>query len=389
MLSNEESSQESPLASTSQSPTLSRNVKLTLWYTGFVFCGRSIWNQNVLATLIFLLRDGDPKAVGYVTAVMGICQLIASAPTGILADSHRRDTLLKVASGVGLLAVGTTAFSVVLVSKPSYNGLLLAMCSWGCYFGIANTSLSAIFADSIPNGQRSKYFTKRSILINIGNVAGPTITLIMFLVLGNEWTVRECAIVMGVAQLVCLPALGLLWFFNDDDICEDDDAGALNHIEDDSSNSQSLSPENQSEAQPSHETDNGLSEPLLSPEESILSDSTQHEDETYNAAKLASMLPFCCNEKRIIPIMVATADVMAGLASGRSLWFDSFLVPLFQSSPCCAHQISFRHVDTIYCYFLVRQLGYETGLCSKRVHFHSSGTSCSHEDWTVTRKNIW
>jgi hypothetical protein len=310
LLSNLEASQESHgHGAESRLPIISKNVNLTLCYTFLIFCGRSIWNQNVLATFAFLLKDGDPKAVGFMTAAMGLCQLAASAPTGVLADRYRRDALLKVASIVGLLAVSTTTYSILLSSSPSYDGLLLALCCWGCFWGIVQTSLSALFADSIPCGQRSVYFTKRSILINMGNVTGPTVALIMFLVLGNEWTIDDCARVMGFGQLACLPALGLLWYFNDDD-CETADPSTVENDGEDDENYESSLTEAEANTISELGTDSD-SQPLLS-------NVTQNEDETYSAAKLASMFPCCCNERRIIPIMVATADVMAGLASGKT-----------------------------------------------------------------------
>ena len=77
-----------------QEVLLSKNVKIILWYTWIVFSGRSIWNQNVLATFCFLLKDGDPKAVGFLTAAMGLSQMIVSFPTGWVADRYRRDSLL-------------------------------------------------------------------------------------------------------------------------------------------------------------------------------------------------------------------------------------------------------------------------------------------------------
>ena len=39
----------------------SRNVRLTLAFTFLYYAGRSLWNQNVLATFIYILRDGNPE----------------------------------------------------------------------------------------------------------------------------------------------------------------------------------------------------------------------------------------------------------------------------------------------------------------------------------------
>ena len=193
-------------------PPRSRNVTLTLLYTGFAFAGRSIWSQSVLATFVYLLRNNDPTAVGYITAVMGLMQLLSSFPAGILADSYRRDTLLRLASVLGMIAVAAT---LLACWHENYVYLVVALALWGLCWGVANTSLSALFADSIPRGERSYYFTQRSILVTLGNMFGPTAALVMFSVLGDHWTVEECATVMALGQIICFPALVLLCFFND------------------------------------------------------------------------------------------------------------------------------------------------------------------------------
>jgi MFS family permease len=274
--------------------------------------------------------------VGYLTAAMGISQLLVSFPTGVLADRHRRDGLLKVASFVGILAIATT-FKVLYFSshkQPTYGGLIVALCIWGCFWGIANTCLTALFADSVPNGQRSKYFTHRSILINLGNVTGPTVALIMFAVLGNEWTIRDCSIVMAAGQLICLPALLLLCWLkdNDENFNEDNENSLTTPLPLDQSESASGSPNILSDATNDNSNDTATAE-LQEP----------HRDETYNATKLASIFPCCCsnNQERIIPSMVATADVMAGLASGDFLRIFFVLIPN-----------QFLHSDSLFFFFI-------------------------------------
>eukprot|EP00980_Cylindrotheca_fusiformis_P031284 scaffold26122_cov127-Cylindrotheca_fusiformis.AAC.3 len=318
--------------SPSSSADKEKNVRLILCYTWLVFAGRSIWNQNVLATFCFLLRDGDPKAVGYLTAAMGICQLLVSFPTGVLADRTRRDTLLKVASCVGIVASFATI--KVLYFSPNkkriYSGLVVALCIWGCFWGIANTALTALFADSVPNGQRSKYFTHRSVLINLGNVTGPMVALVMFLLLGNEWTISDCSMVMAAGQLVFLPALLLLCFLKDSDESgdEDDENVMATPILDSSG---SASSDHQSSG--ANNSDDILGDTTSSARPPA---AAAHRDETYNAAKLVSMIPCCgsSNQERIIPSMVATADVMAGLASGMSIrYFAIFLYDNLKLQP--------------------------------------------------------
>lgn len=307
---------------------VSRNVTIILIYTWFAYAGRSIWNQNVLATFAFLIRDGDPKAVGFMTAVMGLSQLIVSFPTGFLADKYRRDSMAKVASIVGLAAVTTT---VIALHHSSYVCLVLSLCVWGLHWGIANTSNSALFADSIRDGQRSHYFTTRAVLINLGNAAGPLVALIVFAVLGDTWTIRDCAIVMAVGQCFCLPAIFLLCFLNDD-------AVVVVHEHEDPSPYQEalLLGENQN--------DDEEDEAMIQEEEESSSSNrntrSHHLDENYDARRLATFFR-CFPQERIIPVLVATSDVGAGLASGMSVrFFAIFLYDNLHVNPI--------HVQVLY-----------------------------------------
>ena len=310
---------------------ISRNVRLVLIYTWFVFAGRSIWNQNVLATFVYLLRNNNPEAVGTITAVMGLMQLFCSIPAGILADKYRRDSLLKVAAVVGVAAVGIT---LVALYYSSYERLILALAAWGAFWGVANTSLSALFADSIPDGQRSHYFTQRSVLINLGNVMGPFLALLMFLRLGDQWTIRDCTVVMVVGQLMCCPAVLLLCFLNDDYAVLENNASAQDEAlpsetGEQSSSSSLADPLLSSEAQPQTEESSSYNEVSLSVAATSTEEVSEHQvqtnDETFDLERLSTICSFL-PEQRVVPCLVAMADMTAGLASGMSIrYFAIFL----------------------------------------------------------------
>ena len=298
-----------------------RNVTLVMFYTWVAFTGRGLWNQNCLATLVFLLKDGDPKAIGFLTAAMGMAQLCTSIPTGILADKYRRDTLLKVGALVGIAAAG---FMLRAALRPSYGMLLMALVLWGVHWGIVNTSITALFSDSIPDGERSYYFTKRAVVINIANTCGPVIALVMFAVMGDNWTIKDCSKVLLAGNVISLPGLLLLCWMNDNHAGNDDETN---------------SPNSDIAA-----SDNDLEEPLL-PQSQSRSSATNtelertadtHRDETYDEERLGKALSCCCsrNFKRIVPSLIATTDVTSGLASGMSIRYIAiFLYDNLQLSP--------------------------------------------------------
>ena len=292
-------------------PQISRNVPLALAYTAFVFAGRSVWSQSVLSTFVFLVRQEDYRAVGFITAVMGVAQLITSFPSGYLADRYRRDTLLRVASAVALGAIVSTLHATY---TSNYHSLVVGLAIWGSYWGISNTAMSAIFADSIPTGQRSKYFTQRSLLVNAGFATGPAVSLILFAVLGDKWGISDCAIVLAVGQAICFPAVVILWFLSDDHIVPPDDNNQNN-----AAASQRRDQSNNNEESP---TDNDRE---ISTGEAV--QITGESDET-------DFFCSCFPRSRRIAILIATGDLMSGLASGMSIrYFPIFFVENLHMGP--------------------------------------------------------
>ena len=273
-------------APTPSHPQQLRNIKFILAYSLLMFAGRSMWSQTVLSAYVYLLRDNNAEAVGLLTAIMGISQLLLSFPTGYLADKFRRDTLLKSASVFGFVAISTT---VVAVRRRSYSLLALALALWGALWGIVYTTISALFADSVPDGKRSLWFTRRVVLIKLGNMVGPIVVLVMFYLLGDKWTTKDCSVVMMVGQAVCIIPLLLLCWMKDIESQEDNDS--LSH---------SNADEHPEQAQD-----------LLSraDEESTELDASQNEeDEEIPPAPLC----FCLSKERFIPRMVACSDIMSG-----------------------------------------------------------------------------
>ena len=296
---------------TNTARTISRNVPLTLAYTAFVFAGRSVWSQSVLSTFVFLLKKDDYRAVGFITAVMGLAQLVTSFPTGYLADRYRRDLLLRVASVVGLLAMASTLFAI---HKSHYVALVIGLAVWGSYWGISNTAMSAIFADSIPTGERSKYFTQRSLLMNVGFAVGPMASLVMFAVLGDTWSVRDCATVLAVGQAICLPAVMLLCFLSDDYVVQHE------------------TPHDESNEETNISAIAGINRNDTNQAAISIGDATLEDDAGQNTS---SGTVLCClpNERRIA-IFVASADLISGLASGMSIrYFPIFFVDSLKMGP--------------------------------------------------------
>lgn len=279
---------------------VSPNVSRILNYTLLAFGGRSIWQSSVLATYVFLLTHNN-RSVGLVTAVSGIAQLITAFPAGAYADAYGRDSILKAASMIGILSIAVTVY--VCCVQRTLNGLFVALALWGCGWAMSNTSLQPLLADSVR--ERDVYFTKRNVRVTLGNTLGPCLSLIMFAILGNTWTVADCAWVMALGQVVCLPAVLLLWTVSD---------------------KYTLQIEN-------NDDDHGdVVEPLLTEcnESDEEEDTAGHENsadgEGEESSRESSTETSCCCTWST-PVLIAVADVGSGLASGMSIrYFPIFFV---------------------------------------------------------------
>jgi len=301
-----------------------RNIRLTLIYTCFAFAGRSIWNQSVLATYVYLLTNDNAEAVGFITGVMGICQLLASLPTGYVADIYRRDTMLKLAAAVGALAIIVT-LTALYVMPGNLVVLVVALAVWGFLWGIANTALGALFADSIADGDRAYFFTQRSILINLGNTVGPIMALALFFCLGDNWTVKDCCIVMTMGQMLCLPAIFILTLFKDNEDGDDNNhqmetSGASTVDVDTSSGNADVQDD-------SSDDEEDTASFIQDIESSIPCNRS-------TSSALSDYVFYCIPRQRFVPIMIAMADLTAGLASGMSIrYFPIFFLDTLKLSP--------------------------------------------------------
>ena len=94
-------------------------------------------------------------------------QLIAAVPAGLLTDKCRRDTVLRVAAGIGLVAGLTLAFCLFFTA-PVWC-FMIAMGLVGAYKGFNNPAIESIFADSV---QRGKRYTAFSIPASSGTLKG-------------------------------------------------------------------------------------------------------------------------------------------------------------------------------------------------------------------------
>jgi len=310
-----------------------RNVRNTLWFASFASAGRSLWSSSVLAVFIYKMTNDNAEAVGTLTSIRGVATLLASIPTGIIVDRYRRDIMLKIASVFGMVAIIIASTSSFL---QNFHGLALALAMWGLFWGITNTALGALLADSTGEGEeRTQVFTQRKICETLGNAAGPIIACVMFAFLEDDWSSESCAAVLIAGQVMSIPAIMIMCFFQDTASSSADDNDTACSSSDDSSNEEEEEQERTTDDSFSfsknyrefHKQIRGddcslacetvqttasstVASENIRQEDSSSKTTSEDEDDTNSR---------CIRSERFIPIFVAMHDVTTGLASGMSI----------------------------------------------------------------------
>jgi hypothetical protein len=283
------------------------NVRRILALTWFSFTGRSIWSQSVLSIFVYLLNKDNPERVGYVTAVMGMSQVVSSLPAECL--KWQRNNILRLGSLVGAIAAGLT---VVAILNWNFYWLIGAMSLWGVMWGITDAALPSLFADSIPEEHESIYYTRGSRVIRSSNFLGPLIALGVFLYLGNEWTLVNCSIVMSIGLAFFLPVILMLCCLRESHTYLDFNPPDEIHVQGQEEDCKLGLANN----------DVLVYHPCSDDREVSALDSTD-ESSTGSSRPCCS----CWQQKVIVPTLITCSDILSGVASGMSIrYFPVFFV---------------------------------------------------------------
>ena len=231
---------------------MNHNVCLELLLCVTYGMSDSLWAGTVLAAYLKKLGQlpsssaggsstGANGWVGNVEAANGLASLVTALPVGYLADTlvGGRSKVLKFG---GLLILGTALLNgglFVWIGTPDdgdhdmmsedqalapHTELYLAgiMALWGTAGGIVDGPAQALFADSIPQGKRSRYYMYLFVCYNIASCLGPLTSIGLFQWLGDDWDLYDLRLVMYVG-LVLEMINGVLMMFFDDSKALDED----------------------------------------------------------------------------------------------------------------------------------------------------------------------
>lgn len=326
------------LPTTDEKPSgeVSRNIPLIIAYTYFLQTSRSLWSNNILSSYVYLLKNNSPEAVGLITAIMGMSQVLVAFPAGHAADTYGRDRVLRLGAFVGFISLSTLCFAVY---RQDYSTLAVALAASGVFMGITSPSTMALLADSIREGQRAKYFTHNLQVTRAGQMFGPILALGLFSFWGDTWALKECSWVLAIGQLFCIPAMILLCYMKDEYAI-----GAMGEGTGTTVSINSLSLEEDEELSLSNDTESPAIGSLTNGTEALLEDTSQCSQtiQSYERLRDTENDDTIRSGDRFISIAVATSDTIQAIASGMTIrYFPIFFMKSLNLHPT---QVQFLYI---------------------------------------------
>eukprot|EP00298_Acanthocystis_sp_HF-20_P014205 c20673_g2_i1.p1 GENE.c20673_g2_i1~~c20673_g2_i1.p1 ORF type:complete len:470 (+),score=169.33 c20673_g2_i1:56-1411(+) len=208
----------------------SLNVKLSMWISIISGIGDSTWSGTVIVSFMYLLTTSNSPA-GFIEAAQGMAQLLTALPVGYLADRFSRSRVLKWGGIITIMATALTGYAVILGEDRSENQqstdiafylLFGGVCLWGISCGIMRGPMKALYADSLPIGTRSKFYSYLYVAYTVCGIVGPIVSIIVFAFHNDEWSLSSLKVVILVGMGIEAPIAILMFFFDDDKVVQEE-----------------------------------------------------------------------------------------------------------------------------------------------------------------------
>ena len=331
--------------------TAETNVRRSLAIVVGDFATKSIWNQNLLSVFVVLVWKNRPEYVGFVQATLGLFQTMSSVAATWLISTRRFNynyntnsgrmltLLLKLASLAGL-CVTVVSLCVIVMQDPTNTSsffpseegsmflwFLLANGLWGVFWGVTDSALSIVLVESASVATPFTTTTTATLQytiqewhrrVELGGVFGTLLAIAFFFKLGNEWTIRNCLVVMTCGVACNLVGVVLLCFLRPMALDDDDDDNW------------------------DGSTEQERYEPLVPQDEERIdenyvaagSSSTEDDEGAHESTATDEAEPHTCADQVLVPLLIHLSDAFSSLAGGISSWyFPLFLVQLLKLRP--------------------------------------------------------
>jgi MFS family permease len=225
---------------------LNHNVRLILVIVLFAGLSESLGFGSALSAYLFKITGKENINVGYLESAMGITKLLTALPVGSISDKYGRAPVGRVGSFAYTAASAMTAYCLVANAmsrggsdddgrgkaddddddddaNDSNEGLnskmfalwAVALCLWGFGRGVVDGPVLALFADSVPTGDRARFYLYLFYVFWAGALAGPVAAVGIFSAQRDEWTYRELSVVLFAALAFKMVNAVLLCFLRD------------------------------------------------------------------------------------------------------------------------------------------------------------------------------
>lgn len=312
---------------------------------------------------LFLLGSGLAKGpllipamhanslVGVAESVAGLTSLVVAIPVGYIVDRqpNKRARLARMSSSLAVISV-LSGFSAVLTDELLI--LAVTLVSFGAFRELSSSSTDAIFADSIPAGERFAYYVTKSVLTTVGHACGPGISALGLAMLGDKWQPHQVRIVIVGGLLLFIPTLLPLFVFHDPVLTETStsEGGA---------SADAAAPEEGSKA--------GTSTTASTAEEEAAAPPTVAEE------------PRClCFRSKHVPVLLALAGFISCIGAGITVkFFNLFFIQDHQFSPVAISllQTAYPLVIILFMKFTER-LAKPLGRAQASLSFFSANVLC-------------
>ncbi|CBZ25105.1 conserved hypothetical protein [Leishmania mexicana MHOM/GT/2001/U1103] len=197
----------SPRRLSSRSP----NVLLTMCFNFLDGAFYSMWAMQLLP--VFLLKTSSSiLVVSFSASVCSAAQLLGALVAGCVADRQPRQRSIRAGAGCAMAALAVFVFAF-WTSRVWL--IFCAQALWGLYTGITSTSVEALFADSVPQGQRTLTYNVKWVIQTVCYVVGYGAATLLFAEWGNLWDPRRVRVVMTLGVVVHPIALAPLFWMQD------------------------------------------------------------------------------------------------------------------------------------------------------------------------------
>ena len=170
------------------------NIQLALISGFFLSVGRGMVIGTIFSIFVKILSNSD-EIVGFVATFGGMIMTIALFPSGFIADRTSRRHILRL--GSIFIVIGF----LVLIYATDVAFLFIGQGFISLSNGMTRPSLEALIADSLPTGNREKIYSQIYFVRQAANSAGPLLAIILFLIVGNNWSLNSLKAIILVGAL--------------------------------------------------------------------------------------------------------------------------------------------------------------------------------------------